>query len=209
MKTLYLWDMANTLIPEKWNAEKSGFSNYDAYVVSLGYDLKTIRPSDYERAYERPYKEALFDYRIAEGAQEVLSWTKHNFVFTTGNREQIDWRAEYLKPQCGFDIRDYLTEIYSTFDYGDTNTKTLAMLMDILRKKYHDGYETAVYADDKEANCRFFLDAVSALNKEWVPLTARVYHVRNDEGVFEQKEKNFFSIANLLQLLENEKTRRS
>lgn len=206
MKNFYLWDMANTLIPEKWNVKKSGFPSYGAYVQSLGYDLKTIRPSEYEGAYERPYKEGLFGYRIAEGAQEVLSWTKHNFVFTTGNREQIDWRAEYLKPKCGFDLRDYLTEIYSTFDYGNTNTKTPAMLMDILRKKYHDGYETAVYADDKEANCQFFLDAVALLNKEGVPLTARAYHVRNDERKFSEKEKNFFSVANLLQLLENEKS---
>ncbi len=206
MKTFYLWDMANTLIPEKWNVEKSGVQNYDAYVVSLGYDLKTMLPSEYERVYERPYKEGLFDLKAADGLQETLLWTKHNFVFTSGNTEQIGWRAEYLKPRCGFDFRDYLEKVYSTFDYGDTNTKTSAMLMDILRKKYHDGYGVAVYADDKETNCRFFLDAVTALNAEGVPLIARAYHMRNDTGAFEKKSEDLFVVANLLQLLKNERS---
>ncbi len=206
MKTFYLWDVANTLIPERWNSVKSGFPNYDAYVVSLGYDLKTIRPLEYERAYERPYKKGLFDIRAADGFQEVLGWTKYNFVFTTGNQEQIDWRAEYLKPQCGFDIRDYLEKVYSTFDYGDTNTKTSAMLMDILRKKYQDGYGTGVYADDKEANCRFFLDAVDQLQKQGIELKARTYHVRNDDGRFEKKSENLFAVANLLQILAHEQS---
>ncbi len=52
-KTFYLWDLANTLFPEKWNKKKSGFENYDEYVESLGFDLKTISPRDYEWAFKK------------------------------------------------------------------------------------------------------------------------------------------------------------
>ena len=60
ISAVYLWDLANTLFPEKWEAKKSGVPNYKAYVESLGYDLKTITPHDYEWAYEPPYKKSFF-----------------------------------------------------------------------------------------------------------------------------------------------------
>ncbi|KKU48042.1 MAG: hypothetical protein UX68_C0023G0018 [Parcubacteria group bacterium GW2011_GWA2_46_9] len=162
-QTLYLWDLANTLFPERWDSERSGVPSYDAYVEALGYDLETITPHDYEWAYERPYKDGLFVLSIADGFREVLTWTKNNAVFTTGNREQVDWRAEQLHKKYDFDIRDYIKEICSTFDFGNTNRKTKDMLENILDKKYREGFRVAVYTDDNLGNCEFFIAAATTL----------------------------------------------
>lgn len=199
-KIIYIWDLANTLFPEEWDKEGTGFNNYDEYVKSLGYDLKNISPLDYEKAYERPYKEGLYKLKIADGFQEVLSWTKNNVVFTTGNKEQIDWRAEYFLKQGLFDSRPYLKEIHSTFDFGNTNKKTKEMIIEILKKKVKEGYDEVVYTDDKLENCLFFLGAA----KEIANLKVRIYNIKNDNFGIKQKN-NYWEIGSLYNLMENEK----
>lgn len=134
-RTFYLWDLANTLFPEKWNKKKSGFESFDKYVEFLGFNLKNISQRDYEWAYEIPYKKGLFDLKIAKGFKKTLSWTKNNIVFTTGNKEQLDWRQVQLGKKYKINIKDYLKEIYSTFDFGNTNKKTLEMLASLMEKK--------------------------------------------------------------------------
>ena len=197
--TLYIWDLANTLFHEEWDKE-TGFESYDKYVKSLGYDLKTISPLDYEKAYERPYKEGLYKIKIADGFQEVLSWTKNNIVFTTGNKEQIDWRAEFFLKQGLFDPRPYLKEIHSTFDFGNTNKKTKEMIVEILKRKIKKGYNEVVYIDDKLENCLFFLEAAQSIGN----LKVRIYNIKNDNlGI--RKKENYWEIGNLYDLMENEK----
>ncbi len=195
-KTLYLWDLAGTLFLERWDSEKGGFPDYNAYVVSLGYNLKTISPRQYEEAYEIPYRNGLFDLQIVPDFKEVLTWTKNNAVFTTGNREQIDWRAEQLLSKGNIDIRDYLKEIYSTFDYGNTNVKIAAMIKDILQKKSVQGFETFVYTDDKLANCQFFKQAAADYN-------SRVYHMCNDNSGLRERD-GYWEIGSLYDMMENE-----
>ncbi|MDP3244561.1 MAG: hypothetical protein Q8M83_02785 [bacterium] len=202
VKTLYLWDMANTLFPEKWNARKSGFPNYEVYVKSLGYDLKTISPRDYEWAYERPYCEGLFDLSITKGFKKVLSWTKNNAVFTTGNREQIDWRTENFLKQSLFDPRPYFKKIHSTFDFGNTNKKTKKMIILLVKKIINNGYKTVVYTDDKLANCLFFEEAAKKIKRKGFKV--RIYHLTNRKSGIKNKGK-YFEIGNLFDLLKNEK----
>lgn len=197
-KTLYFWDLAGTLFPEKWCREISGFETYGDYVKSLGFDLKTISPRDWEWAYERPYRERFLEVRPAAGFREVLEWTRKNAAFTTGNREQIDWRAEQILRKYGFDIRDYIKEIHSTFDYGNTNKKTPEMLRDLLKKKFDAGFDTVVYTDDKLENINFFLSAANGYN-------VRVYHMKNDNDGL-RKKTAYFVIGNLYDLVENEKS---
>lgn len=203
-KTLYLWDLADTLFLERWDSRKSGFPNFDAYIESLGFDLKTISPRDYEYAYERPYRKGLFDLDLAEHFEEVLGWTKNNAVFTTGNPEQMDWRAEQILRKYGIDPRDYIREVHSTFDYGNTNIKTEAMLKDILVKKLVAGYDTIVYTDNSRENCRFFLDAAKHLQDEGANFKTRVYNINSNDSSLKWTEHQFFEIGDLNQLLENE-----
>ena len=204
-KTFYLWDLANTLFPETWNKDKSGFVNYDEYVKSLGYNLATIKPLEYEQAYEIPYKDGYFDLTISPGFEETLSWTKNNGVFTTGNKEQVDWRAVNFLPRYGFDIRDYLKEIYSTFDFGNTNLKTKEMLIELCKKIHNGGFKVLVYTDDKQANCDFFLKAVESATGQGVKLDARVYNFEPSSQIAKEINPNYFVIANLAQLLNNER----
>jgi hypothetical protein len=205
--TLYIWDLADTLFPARWNSELSGVSSYDAYVESLGYNLKTISPRDYEWAYERPYKEGLFELAIAEGFREVLTWAKNNIVFTTGNREQMDWRAEQLNKKYDFDIRDYIKEVYSTFDYGNTNRKTKKMLEDILGKKHRDGFTTAIYTDDNLGNCEFFIAAAAEFTLQTPDFHYRVYHMMNDNKGL-RPQKDCWEIGDLYDLQRNENVTR-
>lgn len=196
-KTLYLWDLAWTLFPEKWNKEKSGFGSFDEYVESLGFDLKNISPRDYEWAYEKPYKEGMFDLDIAKGFRETLSFTKNNAVFTTGNKEQVEWRAAQINPKVGFDIRNYIGEIHSTFDYGDRHIKTKEMLQDILKKKFAAGCEIVVYTDDKIENIQFFLEAAKAYK-------VRCYHMKNDDQGLREKG-GYYEAGSLFDVMEMEK----
>ncbi|MFA5954811.1 MAG: hypothetical protein WC817_04745 [Patescibacteria group bacterium] len=198
-KTLYIWDIANTIILEPWDAEGTGFSNMGAYVESLGYDLKTISPRDYEWLYEKPYKKGMFKLGPNKGFKDVLTWTKNNIVFTQGNREQLDWRAEYLNPRCGFDFRDFIEEINSTFDYGDTNCKTKEMLKDLLKRKYNEGFKTVVYTDDRVINCQSFIEAADELISELPDFTYRTYHIQNDNKGARVKQ-GYAEIGNLYDL---------
>lgn len=139
-KILYLWDLADTLFKERWDVEKTGLADYDAYIESLGYNLKTIDAKTYEENYERPFKDGLMELSLMPGFVETLSFTKHNAAFTTGIPEQIGWRAEVFLKKGLPDIRPFFENIYTTFDYGNTNQKTTAMLLDILHKIHKKGY---------------------------------------------------------------------
>ena len=196
--TLYLWDLANTLFPEKWNVELTGFASFDDYVKSLGADENN--PRVFEGCYREPYIHGeRFNLRIADGFAEVLGWTKHNETFTTGIREQMDWRAEYLNPKVGFDIKKYFQKIVTTFDFGETNVKTPEMLEKYLAQRKSEGYDTVVYTDDKLANCEMFRKAA-----EGVGISYRVYNMKNDSCGL-RDEGWYWEIGDLYDLLKNEK----
>lgn len=199
-KILHLWDVANTLFLEEWNSELSGFVTFEDYQVSLGVDLNNSR--EYESSYEEPYKDGKkFTLQIAEGFKEVLVWTKNNEIFTSGIKEQMDWRAHYLNPIVGYDIRNLFGKVNTTFDYGETNIKTKAMLVEFLQSKKEEGYNVVVYTDDKIENCLALKEASDKLDG----LDSRIYHILNDNNGLRKKEI-YWEIGNLYDLLENEKT---
>lgn len=226
-KTLYIWDLAGTLFPEKWDEKKSSVASYDNYLRAQGKDPQAISRLEYEQGYEIPYRTGLMDITLGDGFRKVLSWTKNNAVFTTGNREQVDWRAEQLERKYGFDIRDYLKEIHSTFDYGNTNRKTKEMLQDILHKKFVEGFDAVVYTDDNLQNCQFFVKAFQELpsaplfnpfdsaqgsqrGEGGVPKVGagpshRVYHILNDNRGLRPRG-DYWEIGNLYDMMDNEKT---
>lgn len=199
-KTFYLWDLADTLFSEQWAVQKTGLANYDAYVESLGYNLKTVDAKTYETSYERPYKDELFELSLMPGFIETLSWTKHNAAFTTGVPEQTEWRAETLLKKGQPNILPFFKKIYTTFDYGNTNQKTTAMLLDILNEISEKGYSTIVYADNKLENCIEFKNAADQIPQ----ISYRLYHINIGSG-FKQINSNFFEAPGLLELLKNEK----
>ncbi len=204
-KTFYLWDLADTLFPEEWQKEISDFATYNDYVAHLyKKPLAEITPFEYELGYEKPYREGLYDLTIADGFKDVLAWTKNNSVFTTGNKEQIAWRAEQLLRKYEFDIRDYLKEIYSTFDYGNTNIKTEAMLVDLIDRKFKQGFNAIVYTDDKKANCEFFISAIERCQNNSVKARYQVYNLSNDNSRVQKLSDNYYKIGNLYQLKDNE-----
>lgn len=198
-KILYLWDVANTLFPEKWD-KTTGFENYDEYVKSLGYDLNTIDPLVYEKLYYKPYRHGFYQIKIADGFRKVLSWTKNNEIFTTGNKEQINWRAEYFLEKGLFDVRPYFKKINNTFDFANTNKKTKEMIVALFKNKMADGYTEIVYTDDKLENCLLFFEA----GKEVENLKIRIYHIKNDNLGIRNKDY-YWGIGNLYDLMENEK----
>ena len=204
-KVFYLWDLADTLFIERWDKNKSGFDTYNDYVVNLYQKpLANVTPLEYELADKRPYKEGLYSLSIADGFKEVLSWTKNNGVFTTGNKEQMDWRAVQLQNKYGFDVRPYITEIYSTFDYGNTNVKTEDMLVDLISKKIKQGFNTVVYTDDKPVNCQFFIKAAEQCQTMGILVKFRVYNLSNDNTPLEEISDGYYKIGNLGQLRDNE-----
>src|SRR3989338_2008979 len=122
-QTLYIWDLADTLFNEVWNKDRTGFLNYAAWLENkLGRKIKNISVREFEENYEIPYKHGYhFNLDIKPGYKEVLENLSDNEAFTSGNLEQIDWRAEYLNPKVGFDIRKYFKKKYSTFNYAEIN----------------------------------------------------------------------------------------
>ncbi|MBI5466228.1 MAG: hypothetical protein HY974_02990 [Candidatus Kerfeldbacteria bacterium] len=205
IKIFYLWDLADTLFIEKWNKKLSGFDTYDDYVINLYQKpLVSVTPLEYELAYEKPYKEGLYNLSIADGFKEVLSWTKNNGVFTTGNKEQIDWRAVQLQNKYGFDVRPYIAEICSTFDYGNTNVKTKAMLVDLISKKIKQGFDAVVYTDDKSANCQFFIKAARKCLNLSAKFKFRVYNLSNNNSPLEKISDDYYKIGDLGQLRDSE-----
>lgn len=200
--TLYLWDFANTLFPEKWNAALTGFQTFADYVRAQGISLND--PRGFEEAYKEPFINGeMINLKLTEGYQEVLTWAKHNKAFTSGVKEQLDWRAEYLNPQVGFDIRSFFQEINSTFDYGETNVKTKEMLVDYLGEKYAHGYRTVVYTDDKLANCQKFQQAAEEVKTARPDFTYRWYHILNDSQGLRVKD-GYWEIGGLKDIIENE-----
>lgn len=198
MKTLYLWDVAGTIINEKWNKDITGFETFFDYVVSIGKDPNN--PREAEEAYYIPYTHGeMFNLDIKDGFKETLTWTKNNEIFTQGTPEQMNWRAEYLNPKVGFDIRQFFQKINSTFDFGETNIKTKEMLSTYLNNKKKEGYETVVYTDDKIQNCMAFKDATDNIQN----LKYRIYHIKNDNSGIIKKDQ-YYEIGNLLDLLKNE-----
>lgn len=204
-KILYLWDMAGTLFCEEWNKEKTGFNNYDEWVENkLGKKIKEISDRKYEKMYEIPHKEGYyFNLDLQPGFREVLSWTNNNEAFTTGIKEQLDWRAYFLNPRVGFDIRDYLDKVHSTFDFSETNEKTESMFLNILEEKYRKGFETIVYTDDKIKNVEFFKQVAEKIKEKHKDFSYRIYHILNDKSGL-QNRGWCYEIGSLYDLLENE-----
>src|SRR6266404_9189216 len=124
MKTLYLWDLADTIFLEKWDKHKSGCDDYLAYLKKSGWNLKTISPIDFELSYKIPYLKALLKVRLNNGAEKILKFAKHNVAFTTGNKEQMAWRDTQLKQKGQIGTRKFFQKIISAFDFGNTSKKT-------------------------------------------------------------------------------------
>ncbi|OGH88445.1 MAG: hypothetical protein A3J93_04245 [Candidatus Magasanikbacteria bacterium RIFOXYC2_FULL_42_28] len=203
-KILYLWDLAGTLFPEKWNKELTHFDSYEEYIKLKGVDNAT-EPRKFEEGYEEVYKLGnYFNLQTAKGFKEVLSLTKNNEAFSTGLAECMDWRAEYLNPKVGFNIRSFFQKINSTFDYGETNVKTEAMLVDYLSKKVLEGYDTVVYTDDKFADGVFFKNAAETVKAKNPDFSYRFYHILNDEGGARPKDW-YCEIGGLMYILKIEK----
>jgi len=202
-KTLYLWDLADTLFSERWDKGGTGILNYDAYIESLGYDLKTIDAKTYEWLYEQPFRDGRMILGLMPGFKEILTWAKHNAVFTTGNIEQIDWRAEvFIKKEVG-DVRKFFEKIYSTFDYGNTNQKTEQMFLDILRKESMNGRSALVYADNRLDNCEQFKQAA----QKYSAIKTQLYHINSNALKIREIATNFFEVSGLPELLKNEQNR--
>jgi len=206
IKTLYLWDLAGTLFNEEWDSTKTNYPDYNAWLeAQLGKKIIEVSDRQYEEMYEIPYKQGwYFHLDLKPGVKEVLTWAKHNETFTTGVPEQMDWRAEYLIPKIGFDFRKYFQKINSTFDYGETNKKTVETFADFLGKKYQEGYKIIVYADDKLTNCQAFIDAVESVKRNYPDFSYRLYHVLNNNSGIIEKD-SYWQVGNLKGLLINEK----
>lgn len=205
MKTLYIWDLAGALFLETWNRKKSGKKNYYEYLKSLGFDLKKISPYDYEWFYRTPYLNGWLKVAPALGFKKVLAWTKNNVVFTTGIKEQINWRAEQLLPKYHFDVRKHIKKIYTTFDYKNTNVKTKEMLQNVIKRNYKKDYKRFVYIDDKKKNCFLFITAFKTMLDKGFGLNAVVYHIKNDGSGIKSKSDKFIEVGSLSDVLISEK----
>ena len=205
-KTIYLWDLAGTLFPEEWNIKKTGFNSYSNWLqYKLGKRLKSISDREYETGYQIPYTQGwYFNLKLVPHFKKVLSWTKHNETFSTGNKEQVSWRAQYLNPKIGFDLTKYFQKLNSTFDYGKTNKKTKKMLVKYLDRKYQQGYKTVVYTDDKLDNLVFFKKAGELIKNKYPDFSFRLYNIFNSKSGLKNK-KAYHEISGLLGLLANEK----
>lgn len=197
----YLWDQADTIFTEVWDTERTGVADFRAYVKSLGNDPDSMSKKEYEFLYEVPYKEGLFKVDIMPGFIELLSWTKYNGAFTTGVPEQRDWRQVQLsKKYPNLVLKEFIPDVFSTFDYGDTNVKTIDMYADVLGKIYFRGFATVVYADDKLANCAMFEDAAHK-----VPgIEYRLYRM-NPHTPQVMQNNAIMEVRNLFDILEAEK----
>lgn len=205
-KTLYIWDLADTLFNEVWNQEKTGFPTFlDWLANKLNKKSFQITPREYEEGCKVPYSQGwYFNTDIKPGFRKVLSWTKNNETFTSGTPEQMDWRGEYLNKKYGFSLQKYFKKINSTFDYGETNIKTAAMINKYLKQKYQEGYRTIVYTDDKFANLEMFKQAIDKIQEKNQDFSGRLYHIlNNDSGL--KKKSWYFVIGWLKDLLKNEK----
>ncbi len=204
--TLYVWDLANTLFNDVWNEERTGFTTYRDWLQhKLDKTFDQISPWEYENNYKIPYRAGwYFNLDIKPGFRKTLVWTKNNETFSTGNQAQMTWRGQYLNKKYHFKLRKYFKRLNSTFDYGDTNVKSLAMFESYLKKKYRAGYRTIVYSDDNLGNLKFFKEAVDKCKKNLPGLNLRLYRVLNDNtGI--KDHRWYFSVGTLYDLLDNEK----
>ena len=203
MRTLYLWDLAGTLFLEKWNKTLSGFNSFEDFVAARGILFSDARR--FEECYYEPYIQGYFWLQLAPGFKEMLTWAKHNETFNTGFQKQMDWRARYLNPRVGFDIRKFFQKLNSTFDWGETNVKTPAMLQQYLEIKIKENYSTVVYSDDHLENVKFFISAAKKINRQCRDFKWRAYHVVNKNGGWRAAE-GYFQAGSLLDILEKEKS---
>ena len=204
-KTLYLWDLAGTLFPEKWN-KKTGFDSYREWIKNkLNKKIDQISDLEYEKGFEIPYtKGSMFNLELQKDFKKVLSWTKYNETFSTGNKEQMNWRAKYLNSKVDFDVLEYFQKLNSTFDYGNTNKKTKEMMIKYLKKRYNEGYKTVVYTDDKIKNLEFFREAGEVIKKKYNNFSYRLYHILKNKSGIKQKDY-YFEVGGLIDLMNNEK----
>ncbi len=205
-KTLYLWDLAETLFNEIWNEEKTGFASLDDWIEDkLGVAISEVSPRKYEEMCEIPYRQGWhFNVDIKPGFQEALILSEYNEVFTSGLVEQIDWRAEYLNELVGFDVRQYFQKINSAFDFAETNIKNEDMFFKYLSQKIKEGYDTVVYSDDKIKYLEQFKNAGEKIKKEYPDFTFRLYQMLNqDTGL--KKREYYWEAGRLFDLIKNEK----
>ncbi|RJR31057.1 hypothetical protein C4569_03395 [Candidatus Parcubacteria bacterium] len=205
-KTLYLWDLAGTLFYEEWDIKKTGYPAIGDWIAAkLKKKKSEVTDREYEEMHRFAYEHGWpIKLALKPGFKEVLIWTKHNETFSTGMQEQMAWRAKYLNPKAGCDIRKFFQKFNSTFDYGETNKKTKEMLINYLGKKYRQGYRTVLYIDDKLSNCKFFISAVKSMQKRHKGLKYRLYHILNDKkGI--RKKRGYFEIGRLTDIINNEK----
>ena len=205
-KTLYIWDLADTLFIEYWDQKKSGVKNFKAYLKSLGYNLRTIKAIDYENSYHIPFTKNILKFKYNSGALKMLNWAKHNGVFTTGHRKQLGWRAVQLKHNHLPDFRKFFHVFYSTFDYGNTNKKNFQMYKDILQKSLKLGFTTIVYADNNYANCNLFISAAARLKKQISRFNYRLYYIRPNVQSLKGVNSHKFIASNFQQIIKNEKS---
>lgn len=201
MKTLYLWDLGQTLFPEKWNPELTGFATFNDYLVSIGKSLDKDPLDCASQEKDFYIKGQMYGLEVAKGLKDVLSWTKNNEAFTTGAPDSLHWRAIYLNPLLGYDVEKLFQHVFTTFEYGNTNKKTKEMFADHLSKRLVDGYKVAVFTDDNINNCKLFKEGAD----EVLGLSYRVYHILND-GKGLRKKDWYFEIGSLFELLKNEQS---
>jgi hypothetical protein len=196
-RTIYIWDLADTLFIERWDAGKSGFATMEAYLKSIGKTAGQVTPFEYETAQADLYKKALLIADLAPGFFEILNFTKNNVAFTTGTKEQIVYRAEQIKQKYGRDILPLFKKIITTFDYEPSNIKNLT----VYKKLAADLAQTSdilVYADNHLGNCQNF---ITACKDKGLPF--RCHHITNDDGGL-KKFDGFWQAGRLTDVLTNE-----
>ncbi len=172
-QTLFVWDLADTLFYQKWNTEHMQAADPIAWMAREGLDAST--PLQYEKNFKAIFTAGTpVDLALMPDYAEVLSQTADNQAFTTGNVEQVDWRAEYLNPQVGFDIKKYFSKIVSTFEFAPTNLKTEAVIEAYLKREAAL-YKKLVYTDNDLANCALFYKVGQKYFSD-----VKIFHFKND-----------------------------
>jgi hypothetical protein len=171
--------MAGTLFIEEWDSKLTGFVDYEAWLsAKLNKSIAEISEHDYEFGYQEPFTSGRpFQIELMPGFKEVLAWCRHNEAWTTGNKEQLAWRAQYLNPRVGFDIRAMLDKVNSSLDLFGTNKKSVKITEKLLQAKYNEGYEEIVYTEDKLKNCKIFYEAAINFRKQRPDFKFRIYYM--------------------------------
>ncbi len=205
VKTIYLWDAANTLFPEQWQHPE--FAAYEDFLASKFPDGQHNN-LDNEKLCAEAYQKEYYKVWPNKGFQELLKWTKNNYVVTTGTVEQTAIRREKILASHNFDINDYLSGVVSSFAYHDNpteNAKDEEFWLRMLKGKYDEGYQEIIYADDKVQGVKDFYLAANKLNLP--DLTVRGYHLKNDDSGLNQVGQ-YWEAGSLIDILEKEKSLR-